>query len=100
VHIVKNLYAVPTPLGLGGAASKIEDFFDLAIKATLLGGKLFSETNDFNADTHYGKRVFAHKVIRPRAESIDFSGFRPLLSNIADVISQHSSTITGPSTPA
>ena len=28
VHLIKNLYAVPTPFGAGGAASRIEDLFD------------------------------------------------------------------------
>src|SRR5262249_34366746 len=41
VHVVKNLYAVPTPVAPGAASSKIEDFFDAAAKATVVDGKTF-----------------------------------------------------------
>lgn len=88
VHVVKNLYAVPTPLG-GAKESQIEDFFDAAIKGTMIDGKTFNETNKSDADKHYGKTVFAHKVVRPNADTIDFSGFKPLLTNLVAAINAH-----------
>lgn len=89
VHIVKNLYAVPTPIPPSKTQSRIEDFFDAQIRGTVIDGKTFSEQNDFDTDTYYGKIVFAHKVIKPNADTIDFNGFRPLLANIVAVITHH-----------
>ena len=83
------MYAVPTPIPAGGATSKIEDFFGDAIKAAVIAGKTFNPGNKFDADRHYGKRVFAHKVVRPQTDTIDFTGFRPLLTNIVAAISHH-----------
>ena len=85
VHVTKNMYAVPTP----GRNSKIEDLFDATIKATRLNRKTFNDGKNFDADKHYGKTIFAHEVVRPRAETIDFTGFRPLLINLVAVINQH-----------
>lgn len=89
VHVFKNLYAVPTPLQPGGVSSKIEDFFDASIKKTVIEGKTFNEGNSFDPHNHYGKKVFAHKVIRPNADKVDFTGFRPLLQNIVHAITAH-----------
>lgn len=93
VHVIKNMYAVPTPIPVDGAASKIEDFFGDTIKATVIDGKTFNDGNKFDADKHYGKRVFAHKVVRPNADAIDFKGFRPLLTNIVAVIDHHKAMV-------
>jgi hypothetical protein len=96
VHIVKNLYAVPTGPAAGTASSKIEDFFDAATKDTVIGGKTFNDAKDADRDKHYGKMWFAHKVVRPKAESLDFSGFRPLLTNLAAAINKHKQAIAPP----
>jgi RNA-directed DNA polymerase len=89
VRVVRNLYAMPTPLVGGITESKIEDFFDAATKAISIDGKTFSDKNGFDVEKHFGKKVFAHKVVRPNADTIDFSGFRPLLATIADAIKSH-----------
>jgi RNA-directed DNA polymerase len=97
VHITKNLYAVPTPLAPGATSSKIEDFFDATIKATAIGGKTFNDRVGFDANKHYGKTIFAHKVIRPKANTIDFTGFRPLLINLTAAVNKHkASVVAGP----
>jgi hypothetical protein len=88
VHVFKNLYAVPTPLGTGATASMIEDFFDASIKAAVVDGKTFNQGDDFDRDKHYGKKVFAHKVVRHKADTIDFSRFRPLLTNLSAAINK------------
>ena len=90
VHVLKNLYAVATPI-LGDAKdSMIEDFFDAAIKETVIDGKRFSPGKEgFDSAKHYSKAVFAHKVVRPNAGTIDFSGFRPLLANLVAAIHKH-----------
>jgi RNA-directed DNA polymerase len=86
VHLAANLYAVPTPLIGDVKESKIEDFFDAATKATILNGKTFSTDNNADISKHYGKKIFAYDVIRPNAGQIDFSGFRPLLTNLVAAI--------------
>ena len=89
VHVIKNMYAVPTP----GADSKIEDFFDAKIKATMVDGKTFNDGKNFESDKHYGKTIFAHKVVRPKADKIDFTGFRPLLTRLVKAINKHKTSI-------
>lgn len=89
VHIVKNLYAVPTPIQPGKRESRIEDFFDAQIRSTVINGKTFNEQNDLDTDKCYSKTVFAHKVIAPNVATIDFTGFRPLLTNIVAAITHH-----------
>ena len=75
LHVIKNLYAVPTPLVKGEKESSIEDFFDADTRALVLGGKTFNSKGPFDKEKHYGKKIFAHQVVRRRAESIDFGGF-------------------------
>lgn len=89
VHVVKNLYAVPTPLLQGATESKIEDFFAPTVKATKVAGKTFNDGNSVQIDSQYGKKIFAHRVVRPKAETIDFAGFRPLLANLTAAIRAH-----------
>ena len=89
MRIVSNLCSVATPLVGNSKQLKIEDFFDPTIKATVINGKTFDDNNDFETDTHYGKKIFAHKVVRPKADSTNFSGFQPLLTNLALTIKAH-----------
>lgn len=88
-HLFKNVYAVPTPLLSGATPSKIEDFFTASLKATVLAGKRFNDSNSQDSTTEYGKKVFAHMVVRPNADTVDFSGFRPLLERISTVIESY-----------
>ena len=99
VHVVKNLYAMPTPLLEGAAESKIEDFFDAKTKATVVGNKTFCDSNKFDSEKHYGKKVFAHRVVSQNADTIDFGGFRPLLTNLTAAIAAHSAP-RGSSSPS
>ena len=99
VHAYNNVYAVPTPLGPNSAPSKIEDLFDDALKATTIDGKVFNSANVIDKDKEYGKKVFAHKVVTPKATTIDCSRFRPLLTNIAAAIKHHKSTFSTPAAP-
>lgn len=89
VHVVKNLYAVPTPLVGSAKKSKIEDYFDETVRQTVIDGKSFSDSNDFDTEKHYGKKVFAHRVVRPKADTINFAGFSQLLTNIVGAINAH-----------
>ncbi|MBS7806538.1 retron Ec67 family RNA-directed DNA polymerase/endonuclease [Variovorax sp. PCZ-1] len=89
-HIVGNLYVVKTPL-LGSEKSCIEDFFDGDLKSTMIDGKQFSLEKDANPEHYFGKVVFAHKVVRPQADKIDFSNFRHILKSMQDIITEFSS---------
>jgi hypothetical protein len=89
VHVIGNLYALATPLLGGARESKIEDFFEPSVKATVVVGKRFDESNDFDPTTHYGKKIFAQSVVQPNANTINFNGFRPLLTNLVAAIRAH-----------
>ena len=85
---------MPTPIVADAEESKIEDCFDTKIKGTVINGKTFSDGNNFDINKHYGKKVFAHKVVRPQADTIDFTGFRQLLTNVVAAIDAHKVSIS------
>ena len=58
----------------------IESLFDPALLKTVLGGKTFNPKKEHVNHTEYGKVVFAEKVVRASAGTIDFSGFEDLLT--------------------
>jgi hypothetical protein len=91
VHVVGNLYLVWTPLTAGAASSCIEDAFNAATKSIKVAGKTFNPASEGDTDTEYGKAVFAYKVVEEHASKIDFSGFRPLLSRLSQVLAHHAS---------
>jgi hypothetical protein len=80
---------VPTPLVGAAKESKIEDFFDANTKATKIGGKTFNPENKFDKNTQYSKEIFAQQVVRAGAATINFDGFRPLLTKLVEVIRWH-----------
>lgn len=99
VHVTGNLYISATPLKPDGTESMIEDFFDAATKAMPISGKTFSADADDGSGKHYGKIVFAHKVIRAHAGTINFGGFQEILSNIAAVIDSHAMKLAAATAP-
>jgi RNA-directed DNA polymerase len=100
VHVVRNMYAMPTPLLNGNQPSKIEDFFDAATRATALGGKTFNDRNKFDNTKYYGKRIFAEQVVKAKANSINFAGFQPLLTILEEIIRDHAAAVSGVATQA
>jgi hypothetical protein len=88
-HIVENLYLVKTPAKGLNDISCIEDFFEQSLLATEINGKKFNRKKDIDTDSEYGKFVFAEKVVRPNAKSINFVGFAPLLERVAAVIDDY-----------
>jgi RNA-directed DNA polymerase len=54
--------------------------------------------NNFDTAKHYGKKIFAHRVVRVKADTIDFQGFRPLLTNLVAAIKTHTATGSAGST--
>lgn len=88
-RLASNLYLVKTPEKGNGHKSCIEDLFDEATLNETLGEKTFNKTNTTSTDTEYGKYFFAEKVVQVKANSIDFSGFKPLLNRIVAVMHHH-----------
>lgn len=85
IHVKGNIYVVPTPLLNGMESSEIEDFFDDSTRNMKLNGKTFNLTNNPSSSSQYGKTRFAKEIIR-RANTINFEGFKPLLTNLSKAI--------------
>lgn len=102
-HIAQGLYVVPTPKLNGALESKIEDFFPLQTLNETLDGKKFNDKNEDLKTDEYGKHFFAEHVIKKKQNSIDFTGFKPLLDIISSIISQsvalHMSAVVPPAPP-
>lgn len=97
IHLIRNLYVVPIPLTPEKPSEiAIEDLFPEDIKKSPVDGLPFNPNKQHQDHASYGKAIFAHKVVRPNAETIDFSGFRQLLSNISAVIEEHRKTHPAP----
>ena len=99
IHVVGNMYVVPTPLGPGGADTAIEDFFDAKTLAATLRTKTFSRAPKIDETKHYGKTAFAREVVEKNAGSIDFSKFSRILDGVAAVIADYSKLHPAGSTP-
>ncbi|WP_199262486.1 hypothetical protein [Paracoccus binzhouensis] len=82
-------FSVKTPAKGADGMSCIEDFFDAELLKTELDGKKLNLKKDHGADGEYGKFVFAEKVVRPNAGTIDFTGFAPILECIGAVIDHY-----------
>ncbi|HWN49468.1 MAG TPA: RNA-directed DNA polymerase, partial [Xanthobacteraceae bacterium] len=94
-HVTENLYLVKTPERGWDGLSCIEDFFEPSLLKTELDGKKFNPKKDHGADGEYGKFAFAEAVVRPRAGTINFSGFAPLLERVAAAIDDYSGRSKG-----
>lgn len=85
-----NLYVVCIPPPAGAAEGCIEDLYTTAVLKKDLGGKYFDKSNKtVDEGKHFGKFVFAEKVVKPHTKSIDFTGFNPLLRRLTAVIATH-----------
>jgi hypothetical protein len=88
-HITDNLYLVKTPVLPGKTKTCIEDLFEPSVLATELNGKKFNPGNKKENDTEFGKHIFADKIVRPNAATLNWTGFAPLLQSISDVIDHY-----------
>lgn len=89
-HVCSNLYLVPTPLLTGGAHSMIESFLAPAVLSTKVGGKsLHLDEKTFDKTKHIGKELFVKHVVQKNAATIDFSGYKPILDAITEVIADY-----------
>jgi len=92
IHVMANLYVLPTPLIGGKTESAIEDFFSQQTLSTVINGKTFMRKEPFDRTVHYGKVKFAEHV-KTHANSIDFTGFTPILTSLSAIITAHAATI-------
>jgi RNA-directed DNA polymerase len=88
-HLSHNLYLVKTLESGDLGKSCIEDCFDAGLRATPFGGKTFSPDNKIDDAIQYGKKVFAEKVVIPRAGNIDWKGFSPLLARLVAAVEHY-----------
>lgn len=85
-----NLYVVCIPPPAGATEGCIEDLYPTKVLNAKLGVKTFDKTNKTqDKGLHYGKHVFAEKIVKTYASKIDFSGFNPLLDRISAAIAFH-----------
>jgi len=94
--VTRNLYVVAIP---GGPGKIIEDLFDSNTRGIKLNGKSFNPSNKpINRATEYGKVRFA-EYVQKEQDSIDFTGFKPLLANLESVIADHEAAVGGGASP-
>ena len=89
IHLVGNLYVVPTPPIKGSPITTIENFFEDAVLQAVLNGKTFNPTDDKDNEKNYGKAAFARDVVAKNAGTIDFSAFSEILNRINLVIADY-----------
>lgn len=87
-HIADNFYVVAVPQ-LGKKDTTIEHFFEAAVLAEKLGGKVFSGKDQFDPATQYGKHHFAEYVVKKKQKDINFEGFAPILTRLNAVLIAH-----------
>ncbi len=87
-HVTRNLFVVPIPAAAGKNTS-IEDLFDAKTLATVNRGKTFLPSlRSSQTKRYYGKDIFSRWVVEANAKTIDFSGFKLLLTRIQEVVNQ------------
>lgn len=88
-HVTHNLYLVKTIESADNGKSSIEDAFEQSVRDTVLDGKKFNPNKKHKADGEYGKQVFAEKVVRAQAATINFKGFAPLLDRLVAAVDDY-----------
>lgn len=88
VHMTDNLYLLLIPCINDEDEWDIETLFDKATLSQELDGKKFCKKDGFDTEKYYGKEIFS-KHIAKNYTKIDFSGFRPLLDLIRDILKDY-----------
>ena len=96
LHFASNLYVVLTPLSATGAYTTIEDFLDPSATASSLGTKTFHPGGKgFDTVKHFGKKLLAERVVKPKAALFTFDGFDPIIERVNEACAAyHASAIT------
>jgi RNA-directed DNA polymerase len=88
--LFSNCYVVLTPIDAVRRTTCMEDFFDQALLERKIGVKTFQrDSRTFDETKHYGKEIFATKVVSADQRNISFEGFRPIFQRIDEVIREH-----------
>lgn len=85
VNLNNNIYLATNPLVNNKNESEIEDLFTDEVLSHIINGKKFSRESDYDTALYYGKEKFSN-YIRENYLAIDFTGFRPLLDVIYNII--------------
>jgi RNA-directed DNA polymerase len=88
-HLGGSLYLVKTPTRGPDNQSCPEDFFHPSVLQTKVDGKTFNPDKEHEAPGEYGKVIFAERVVRQRTNTIDFSGFEPILARLDAVLDDY-----------
>lgn len=90
-HLLKstNLYSVTNPiLDSNSKEAEIEHLFPRDVLETKIDGKPLSLSGDYDKSKYYGKVTFS-KYVMDNYKSIDFSNFKTLLDNIAQIVADY-----------
>ncbi len=88
-HLGENLYLTAIPKK-SDEDTAIEDYFDPSTLAKEHNGKKFNyRTKNIDQETEYSKTIFAEHIIAKNRDSIDFSGFIPIIDNICSAIDNY-----------
>lgn len=95
-YLGKNLYLIKVPEGTDPHSREIEALFKPELLAHKIGGKPFDPKKEHGDDTTYGKVKFAEEVVKPNADTIDFSDFAELLSRIDKCLAHNATILAAP----
>lgn len=87
-HITDNLYVVKTPHVGKKQKTCIEDMFEASILKKALDGKKFNPDKP-DITKEFGKHIFAEKIIKPEAHTLNWAGFVPLLARVVAAIGDY-----------
>lgn len=89
-YLGSNLYVVCIPPPAGAKEGCIEDLYTAAVLKKDLDGKYFDKSNKtVDEGKHFGKFVFAERVVKPHVKTIEFGGFNVLLHRLSMAIGAH-----------
>lgn len=84
-HIFGNIYLVLITC-TGKSEPSIEDLFSPSDVIKGLNGKPFDFTKDADPKITAGKEQFAYQFVAKNSDTLDWSGFKPLLKNICHAL--------------
>ena len=92
IFVRPNLYVVMIKNSAHNGDCVIENLFSDSLLKKKLGDKILTLSNNKAGPGEYGKMMFAKYVV-PEAEENDFSGFKPLLDNLIEVLTDFESRV-------
>lgn len=93
IHVIGNLYVVPTPPVGKKHDTDIECLFGSDALDEKLSGKSFNKQKEIDTDKEYGKSAFALNVVAKKSSTLNFAGFVPLLQRIEAVITDYKARV-------